>query len=131
MAIILFQKKSTGGGALPDQAGNAGKFLSTDGTNASWQDVNVTTDTISGSTSTFFYYLFFQTGVIRELVVLTETAVTFTLRINENPATDITITTVAGEPYLHQVAWPIISESTSVRIMNVTGGTLNYTFYLA
>lgn len=29
---------------LPDQTGNSGKYLTTDGTNASWGDVNITTD---------------------------------------------------------------------------------------
>ena len=31
---------TSGGGSLPDQSGNAGKYLTTDGTNASWESVS-------------------------------------------------------------------------------------------
>ena len=52
--------ESGGGSSLPDQTGNAGKFLNTDGTDASWETVsagtvdvvsNVATDTILGRTT--------------------------------------------------------------------------------
>lgn len=47
-ALKTYIDNNAGGGGLPDQTGNSGKFLTTDGTNASWSDkplVNTATGT--------------------------------------------------------------------------------------
>lgn len=43
-----------GGGGLPSQTGNAGKFLSTDGSSASWESISSTTAALAGGTIFLF-----------------------------------------------------------------------------
>lgn len=55
------------GSGLPDQAGNSGKYLTTDGTDASWATLDLSTkqDVVSGVTSTEIGYLDGVTSAIQ------------------------------------------------------------------
>jgi hypothetical protein len=48
---------SSGGSSLPSQTGNAGKFLTTDATNASWAAVTATTVSDTANSSTGYFQL--------------------------------------------------------------------------
>ena len=55
LKIVINQGASGGGGggaSLPDQSGNAGKFLTTDGTNASWGTPSGSGDVVGPSSAT-------------------------------------------------------------------------------
>lgn len=47
-ATKLYVDNTAFSSALPGQAGNAGKFITTDGTNASWSDIQAATETVAG-----------------------------------------------------------------------------------
>jgi hypothetical protein len=135
--------------ALPDQTGNNGKYLTTDGTDASWATVNATpalddlTDvTLTSSTANDVVY-YNGTGWVNKYVASiptltnSQSGTTYTLvlgdagkivEINNASAITLTVPTNAG------VAYPVGTQITilqtgagQITVTGPSGGTLNAT----
>jgi len=140
MAIIFFNKPSSGGtpgDLLPDQAGNEGKFLQTDGTNASWETI-IQTQQIEGEADTNFSYTFLEgdfkypnieNAILRYAIFNSGLPASFTLRINENPATDMFFELNGLTPLSHHINEPIFPGSI-IEIINQTE-MISFRFYYA
>lgn len=128
MAILLFSKKKAGSGglSLPDQNGNNGKFLKTNGSVLSWGTVN-SLQSVSGTTSVNYMFTFSLEGILRDALFSSTSPVTFTLRINENPDTDISIETNGVNPLAHIINTAVFPGS-KIEILNPSA-TLNFSFY--
>ncbi len=139
----------TGIDALPDQTGNNGKYLTTDGTDASWATINATpafndlTDVTitSAATNDVIYYdgLGWVNKYVASIPVATnsQTGTTYTLVLGDagkiveiNNASAITLTI----PTNASVAYPVGTQITllqtgagQITVTGPSGGTLNAT----
>jgi hypothetical protein len=139
----------TGIDALPDQTGNNGKYLTTDGTDASWATINATpafndlTDVTitSAATNDVIYYdgLGWVNKYVASIPVATnsQTGTTYTLVLGDagkiveiNNASAITLTV----PTNASVAYPVGTQITilqtgagQITVADPSGGTLNAT----
>jgi hypothetical protein len=139
----------TGIDALPDQTGNNGKYLTTDGTDASWATINATpafndlTDVTitSAATNDVIYYdgLGWVNKYVASIPVATnsQTGTTYTLVLGDagkiveiNNASAITLTI----PTNASVAYPVGTQITllqtgagQITVADPSGGTLNAT----